>query len=59
MINAVSSFSSDVVGKVIEEQEEDIAIENTIREKILRKIKQAVGAHNTKNTKIMKVRLER
>ena len=51
----MSSFNSDVVGKVIEEQEEDVAIENMVREKILRKVKHAVGAQEVSDTGVLKV----
>ena len=54
-INAMSSFNSDVVGKVIEEQEEDTVIENMVREKILRKVKHAVGAEDITDVEILKV----
>lgn len=54
-INAVSTFSSDVVGRVIEEQEEDKEIESTIRDKILRKVKQVVGAKDGTNISRLKV----
>jgi hypothetical protein len=49
IINSVSKFNSDVVGRVIEEQEEDNEIEQTIREKLLQKVKHAVGAENVTN----------
>ena len=54
-INAMSSFNGDVVGKVIEEQEEDAVIENMVREKILRKVKHAVGGHRVADADFMKV----
>lgn len=54
-INAVSTFSSDVVGRVIEEQEEDKEIESMIRDKILRKVKQVVGAKDGTNIPRLKV----
>ena len=51
----MSAFNSDVVGKVIEEQEEDVLIENMVREKILRKVKHAVGALEISDTEVLKV----
>lgn len=54
IINAVSQFNSDVVGRVIEDQEEDKEIEKTIRDKILNKLKQAVGVEHVTNTSRLK-----
>ena len=57
IINAVATFNTDVVGKVLEEQEAAAEVEKVIREKILRKVTAAIGAQEGTNLSSLKVRV--